>query len=83
VAAAAEPDTGGESGIPTFGKTLYQLGEEPNVHNPEHVKILKVLQTRSGADKVLADGTVQPGLRTLAKLGDRFAAYILRTMPRP
>jgi hypothetical protein len=63
---------GGESGIPTFGKTLYRMGEEPNLTNPDHVKILKVLQTRSGAD-----------LRALASQGDRFAAFVLRTMPRP
>ena len=62
----------GESGIPTFGKTLYQMGEEPNLANPQHVKILKVLQTRSG-----------PDLRALANQGDRFAAFVLRTMPRP
>ena len=62
----------GESGIPTFGKTLYQMGEEPNLSNPAHVKILKVLQTRSGSD-----------LRALANQGDRFAAFVLRTMPRP
>jgi len=72
-AAGAEPaPTGGESGIPTFGKTLYQMGEEPNLANPQHVKILKVLQTRSG-----------PDLRALANQGDRFAAFVLRTMPRP
>jgi len=70
VEAPAAPN--GESGIPTFGKTLYQMGEEPNLANPQHVKILKVLQTRSG-----------PDLRALANQGDRFAAFVLRTMPRP
>jgi|SRR5882724_1987031 len=61
-----------ESGIPTFGKTLYKMGQEPNLNNPSDVKVLKVLQTRPGSI-----------LQTMANQGDRFAAYILRTMPRP
>jgi hypothetical protein len=61
-----------KSSILSRGRTLYQLGEEPDLSNPTHAKIINDLQTRSG-----------PALRTMAKNGDRFAAFVLRTMPRP
>src|SRR5882724_8096273 len=61
-----------ESSLLSRGRTLYQLGEEPDLNNPTHVKLINDLQTRSG-----------PQLRTMANAGDRFAAFVLRHMPRP
>jgi len=61
-----------KSSILSRGSTLYSLGEEPNPSNPVHVKIINDLQTRSGTE-----------LRAMAKNGDRFAAFVLRNMPRP
>jgi hypothetical protein len=63
---------GREGSILSQGRELYKLGEEPDLNNPVHKKILNRLQTRSG-----------PELRTMANNGDRFAAFILRNMPRP
>jgi hypothetical protein len=62
----------GPSSILSRGSTLYSPGEEPNPSNPVHVKIINDLQTRSGTE-----------LRAMAKNGDRFAAFVLRNMPRP
>ncbi len=61
-----------KSSILSRGSTVYQLGEEPNPFDPVHEKIINDLQTRSG-----------PELRKMAKAGDRFAAFVLRNMPRP
>jgi hypothetical protein len=75
---SAQPTIGSQiaernkSSILSRGRTLYQPGEEPDMNNPVHVKIINDLQTRSG-----------PALRTMASAGDRFAAFVLRNMPRP
>jgi hypothetical protein len=54
------------------GRTLVEPGAEPDLNNPAHVKMINDYQTMSG-----------PALRQLASAGDRFAAFVLRHMPRP
>ena len=67
-AAGASPETS----LLSRGRTLVEPGAEPDLNNPTHVKMINDYQTMSG-----------PKLRELANAGDRFAAFVLRHMPRP
>jgi len=67
-AAGASPETS----LLSRGRTLVEPGAEPDLNNPTHVKMINDYQTMSG-----------PKLRELAGAGDRFAAFVLRHMPRP
>jgi hypothetical protein len=73
-AAAAGAETVSPSGTSLLsrGRTLVEPGAEPDLNNPAHVKMINDYQTMSG-----------PALRQLASAGDRFAAFVLRHMPRP
>jgi hypothetical protein len=73
------PSTGGplditqpKTSLLSRGRTVIQPGMEPDMSNPAHVKMINDYQTISG-----------PKLRELAGAGDRFAAFVLRHMPRP
>jgi hypothetical protein len=62
----------GKTSLLSRGRTLVEPGLEPDLNNPVHVKMINDYQTMSG-----------PALRQLASAGDRFAAFVLRHMPRP
>jgi len=75
----APPPVNGEVASPSQptsllsrGRTLITPGMEPDLNDPTHVKMINDYQTMSG-----------PKLRELAGAGDRFAAFVLRHMPRP
>ena len=65
--APAEPNTS----LLSANKTVVQPGQEPIPGNQLHQKLINIYQTKTG-----------PELRALAASGDRFAAFVLRTMPR-
>ena len=68
----AAPPPNGKTSLLSRGRTLVEPGLEPDLNNPVHVKMINDYQTMSG-----------PALRQLASAGDRFAAFVLRHMPRP
>jgi len=83
--AKAAAGTSPETSLLSRGRTLVIPGMEPDINNPVHAKMINDYQNLPGDDVVnpKTGKVVQPGLRTLAAGGDRFAAFVLRHLSRP